>query len=628
MALANGAYFTCTATATTGNINGGGFNPNNANMLTNLVCDSGTGNTASPVVSSASYNFVAGDVGHWVYIQSNTGGWTSGWYQIASVASNKATLKAAIGAAQQVVLGFKALNTVVGCATTGTPTGGTFTIDYSQTDTAIISGRTDFAAVGASTTLTSATGGFTPVMVGNTFHQTTTGTGAFGVVGWYEIVSYTNATTVVLDRTPNSGTASVACTGYIGGAARLNALEDAFLESFSPGSKLYVKAGAYTLSASVNISTGIGTSTEPIIYLAYTTIPGDFVQGATRPVFTQTSSNSFTVSAYIYIFDLEIIGGGTNVIVTLATNYVARCKFINTSTTAGRNAMTGLGWFYECEAVSQFGYAFSHTGSSALVKVRRCYFHDSLRGMSLNSTASVITDNVIANCTEAAIVNITNSSASSYTITGNTFYGRSVTPVGIGLSLPTAGAGNILLDGNIFSGCTTGISVGTQANSIMGTNNNFYNNTTDVTNYLKSQTDTALDPQFTDITEIAISNGTITGGTAVLTSSGADFSSVEDNVDYFTWVSHTGGVGTFIGQYLITSHTTTTLTFNINAGTSGSVTGVTGYIQTGHNFTIGANMKNKWNVVQPTYTSYIAAGGVQPQVTGSTSTTVGWASQS
>ncbi len=101
--------------------NGGAFDPaQTAGMFTDGAATSATGN--SPVFTSASYNFVAGDVGAWVYIASGTN-WTPGWYQIASVASNAATLSAAIGAAIQGTT--NAVNTrfpdhastVAGCAT-------------------------------------------------------------------------------------------------------------------------------------------------------------------------------------------------------------------------------------------------------------------------------------------------------------------------------------------------------------------------------------------------------------------------------------------------------------------------------------------------------------------------------
>lgn len=268
--------------------------------------------TDTPTVSSASYNFDANDVGHWLFVKSS-GYWYEGWYPITSVASNKATINAAIGAVQRRVGGFKTANTVAGLATTQAATGGTWTIDYSQSDAALLT-ATDFAAVGASTTLTSATGGFKKTLVGNFFHQTTTGTGAFGVVGWYEIVNYTDANTVVLDRTPNSGTASVACTGYIGGAARFNALEDAFCEALPAGAKVYIKAGTYVFSSGVTISSGAGTTTDPIVLIGYKTFVGDNPsESADQPLFT-LGATIITGNVHTYFKFIYATGTGTSVI--------------------------------------------------------------------------------------------------------------------------------------------------------------------------------------------------------------------------------------------------------------------------------------------------------------------------
>ena len=620
MALAANSEFTVTATATTGNVNAAGFNPNNANMLTDLVCDANTGNTTTPIVSSASYNFVAGDVDNWVYIKSGTN-WTPGWYQIASVASNKATLNGTIGQAQVYAFGQKSPTTVVGCATVGTPTGGTFTIDYSQSDTAIVSGRTDFAAVGASTSLTSATGGFTPVMVGNFYQQTTTGTGGFGVVGWYEIVSYTNATTLVLDRTPNSGTASVSCTGYIGGAGRLNGNEDAFLEMVPTGGSVWIKAGSYTVSAGIAITSTNGTIDNPIHITGFTSIPGDWAPGMARPLLNM-GALSYTPGVYTIITAIEGIGTGTTVFTGNQTSVRwIYCKCTNTSTTANRSAWNTISYLFFCEGVCQNGYAFSHGGAAAVNRIFGCYFHDSVIGINQNSTASVVSFNTVANCTTAAIRNVATPGTSSYLYQNNTLYGRYSTPTGIGFDFNVATTGSIFLLNNIIAGFATGINCGAANKSINGMGNCFYGNTTDVTNYTKDITDYSLDPGFTDVSEISISNGTMTGGTAVLTSSGADFSSVEDNVDYFYLISYSGGTGTFVGMYLITSHTTTTLTFNNNAGTSGSATSIVGYVMTGHNLTPGNNCRNKGAFTfSGSFTSYLDTGSVQIQSSGSSGT--------
>lgn len=624
MALATNTQFHISATATTGNVNGAGFNPLNTNMLTNLTTDSNTANTASPVVSSASYNFVAGDVGHWLYIKSGTN-WIPGWYQIASVATNKATLSAAIGAAQILALTFKAPSTVIGCATVGTPTSGTFAIDYSQGNTAIINGSVDFTSTASSTTVSSVSDGFTAVMVGNFYHQTTTGTGGFGIIGWYEIISVTSSTALVLDRTPNTGTTSVACTGYIGGAGRFNGLEDDFGEMVPSGAKINIKNGTYVLSGSIAIASTNGTSTDPIWYLGFNTIPGDAPMTTNRPTIT-AGANTISWGSYTYLKYMITTGSGATVVTLPATTGSASfCKFFNTSTTVNRSCFVGSAGLHQfCEFISQNGSCTTAKGT-----FYGCYFHDSATGFT-----GALTDVQLLNCVLAALntTAFTSSSATGLNIfSNNTFYGRLSTPTGVGINFSAAaGAVNNRIFNNIIAGFATGISISTvESFSNLGGYNDMFGNTADTSNYTRDPTGLSLDPGFIDVTEIAISNGTITGGTAVLTSSGADFSSVEDGVDFFRIISNTGGTGTFIANYLITSHTATTLTFNNNAGTSGSATSVVGFVQTGHNYQIGTNLKAQGFpglVAGSATTSYTDIGGVQRQEAGGSSATVGYAS--
>ena len=99
MAISASTVFECRASGTgVADTNGGGFvagasgtdySQQNAPQYgyTNLAVD-GTTNTK---VTSASHNFVAADVGNIMNISAGTG-WTPGFYQITSVASNAATL--------------------------------------------------------------------------------------------------------------------------------------------------------------------------------------------------------------------------------------------------------------------------------------------------------------------------------------------------------------------------------------------------------------------------------------------------------------------------------------------------------------------------------------------------------
>lgn len=580
MAIASGTIFESRASATTGNVNGAGFNPANANFPTDLATDTNTANTASPVVSSTTYNFVAGDVGSYVYVKSGTH-WQFGYYPIASVSGGKATLNAAIGA---VVIsigsqGIVTYNTVAGCTSdnTATLTAGTYGVDYSQQDTAVINAVTDFAAVGASTTLTSLTAGFTPVMVGNLYHQTTTGTGAFGLTNWFEILSYTNATTVTLDRTPNNGTASAACTGYVGGAGRLNGLEDSF-NAMLPGSAfVWVKNGSYTFSGSVSTANNNATVTTPTFYIGYNTKRGDVCVGSNRPAIN-AGANSLQYGATQLFNNLSITGTGANVWLPNTSGGIQNCKVTNTSSTAGRSAFSenaGSIKVANCEFVSQNGIAATTTQGPSLFAGN--YIHDSVTGASGVGTYVM---NLFEACSTAAITSTT--AASSNMWISNTIYGREA-QMGVGINLTVANANLRSAVNNIIYGCTTGINVNTgSADSNFSLNNDFFNNGTDVTNWTKGATDVAVNPGFLGASQIT--GTTASGSGSVLTDTNANFSAVTDGVDYVRVLS---GTGATVACFLITSHTTTTLTCNNTVGTNATADRVY-FVTTGHNFQVGS----------------------------------------
>lgn len=345
--------------------NGGGFNPTNANMLTNAAATSATGN--APVITSASYNFVAGDVDAWVFIKAGTD-WTPGWYKITSVGSNAATVNATVGAAVQVVAGKYTANTVAGCATTASPTGGTFTVDYSQQDASEIA-ITDAVSVGSSTTLTSVAALFTPVMVGNAFHLNTAGTGSFGIVGWYEIVSYNSTSSVETDITTNNGTALAAGQGRVGGGLlSLGAIGSATARLGAVAGNVLFLTG--TFSPGADTFSCAGTATNPIQVMGYGTIRGDGYLGRTAttgkllittnfPTYTYTATNRLNASGATFtIFEtmnIAVAGAGvSNYAATIATDAVmARCVITNpsTNTAAGGISMSSRGIVHNCDVL-------------------------------------------------------------------------------------------------------------------------------------------------------------------------------------------------------------------------------------------------------------------------------------
>lgn len=583
MALASGSLFNIQASATTGNTGGAGFNPANANFPTDLACDTNTGNTSAPVVSSGTYNFVAGDVGAWLYVKSGTN-WTPGFYPIASVGSNKATLSAAIGAASQLNAntGLYEPSTVVGCATVGTPTGGTYGVNYSTLDTAK-STITDAASIGASTTLTSVTAPWTAVSVGNFFHLTTTGTGAHGLTGWYEIVSFTSAGSVATDRTTNDGTALVAGTGQTGGAGRLNGLEDAFFEMIPSASMVFVKLGTYTISGAINVASTNSTAILASFVIGYVTVWGDTCTLANRPVIA-AAANASQFGQFQNLTNIICTTTTASGLSAGAGAIFRNCKSTNSSTSAGRAAIslnTDV-HLVGCEAVSQNGTAVSGS-TSARVKAMGCYIHDSSTGWNSSATINTITDCILEACITDA-VNLSSATGAHY-IGNCTFYGREA-KVGTGVNLSVANSPQNHIENCIFYGLTTGIAVTTgSATSNFGRYNDFFNNTTDVTNWNKGTSDLAINPGFVGATQITGTTATTSG--SVLTQSGGDFSTVEDNRDYLHVVS---GTGVTVGRYLISSHTATTLTVNNALGTS-SGGDVVYFVTTGHNFQVGTALR-------------------------------------
>jgi hypothetical protein len=262
--------------------NGGAFDPGQtAGMLTDGAATSATG--SSPVFSSASYNFVAGDVGAWVYIASGTN-WTPGWYQIASVASNQATLSAAIGAAVLATSGrITTASTVAGCATAASPTGATWTVDYSQQASARYS-YTDLASAGAGLTVSSAATPFTQQMVGNGL---IVASGTNFTAGVYVIASVSGGVATVV------GAANIT-TGA--GASGVGGQGGAFLTFGKPagiyvaGNSIWLLNGTYSVTSTITLAT-TGAASNPVRFSGYTTVRTDRV---TRTILT-TATNSVAI---------------------------------------------------------------------------------------------------------------------------------------------------------------------------------------------------------------------------------------------------------------------------------------------------------------------------------------------
>lgn len=301
MSLANATNWAIWSTGSANN--GGGFNPANANFATDGVIAGGTGN--SPTLTSASYTFVAGDVGAWVFFPAS-GTAIAGWYIIVSVAAGVATLNAAVGAAQilgaagqtgytgaagaitgqQVGIAASYIsnhpigfNNTAGCNTAASPTGVTWGVDYSQQAAAIA--LTGLTSVGAGSLFISSSAG--PNWVGNIINITG---GTNFTTGRFEIVSV-SGTTATVDRADTTGIGA-AGTGNLGGATAV--LTTTFAVAL-PGNYFGIKAtGTYTLAASWTITASVkgDTTNGRITVEGYTTIRG---ARDGRPVITSSTNN-------------------------------------------------------------------------------------------------------------------------------------------------------------------------------------------------------------------------------------------------------------------------------------------------------------------------------------------------
>ncbi len=201
---------------------------------------------------------------------------------------------------------------------------------------------------------------------------------------------------------------------------------------------------------------------------------------------------------------------------------------------------------------------------------------------------------------------------------GNTIYGAE-NKLGVGLSMVTNNS-NVRAWNNIFYGLTTGVSCADATQAGNGTTmwfdfNDFFNNTTTVTNVTSGTSSLLTTPAFSSVAQITGTNATVSGTT--FTSSGKTFSAsgVVAGRDYLQILS--GTAGPVVGYYGISSVGSTTLTLDFAPGDS-AVADHVYQITTGRNFAPGTNVKS---VGYPaaitglsTYTaSYVDMGAVHGQ---------------
>lgn len=451
-----------------------------------------------------------------------------------------------------------------------------------QSDTVNIS-TTD--AVTSTTTVTSATANFSAAINGNGVYLEGTST----TTGWY-IATYVSSTTITLDRTV--GTGSTGITMNIGGAFKLGGtLDDDFFEAFEAGNIIHIKTGSYSLGETVSIAKA-GGGQSPIRMIGYNATRGDNPTGSTRPTLTTNGTSIFTLAANWDINYLIFTGAGSGSLVSLAAaNRVSFSKFVNTSTTAGLNAINVAiadAYISDCEIISYRGRGVALPASGTIVN---SYIHDSDIGILISGSGSItmISSNIIADNVTAAISTSTAVTAAVF-VNGNTLVGSTQTARGTGVNLIT-GVTDVRLVGNIITGFVTGVTHADAQTIGVDSRNAYYGNTSNSNaNWpVSASSTTGVNPTFAGLTYLTGSSAT--SSTSTLTDGAANFSSVTDGVDF---VLLTGGSGTGFPasptKFLILSHDTTHLTLSSNITSSGGGSGITYIVSQGHNYAIGAGL--------------------------------------
>ncbi len=430
-------------------------------------------------------------------------------------------------------------------------------------------------------------------------------------VGWYEITSVSVGVSVTVDRACCTG---VGASGVIniGGAMSLGStLDDELFEAFVGGNTVYVKNGTYTIGESISVASVSSTAIVPVNLIGYDATRGDDPRGSTRPLFA-CAANTLVFGQFWIVRGIQCTittAGGLTMGTGGALNY---CKVINTSPTGGRSAVSPVSecTLLGCEFVSLAGQAVT---TALGLSLSGCYIHDSATGVLTGTGTGRFS---IVNCIFETIRDVGVDFALTSTgaiIESSTFYGVEAKSPGLAIRLGASTA-NVRLYNNIFYGWATGVGqTGSQLKANYGAYNCFFNNTANASLYTLDSTDITLDPEFVGASQINGSTATTSG--SVLTQPGGDFSSVTDNVDIVRVVS---GTGVTTGRYIITSHTSDTITVSSALGTS-SAGNVVWVITVGHNFQVGANMKAAGYpgaFSGSESTGYLDIGGVQRQEPG------------
>lgn len=384
--------------------------------------------------------------------------------------------------------------------------------DYSQQDSAQLS-LTDLTSTN-STTITSATGGFTTAMIGNAI-RINSGTGA--TVGWYFILGRTDTNTITVDRVSGTYTAGVASVG--GAVATWQSLMN---DSNAAGNKavagniIWIRgSGSDSPSSADYTTTGFiasqvaGNTTDGYIKIC----------GENGRPWLRGNGLAFYNCSRLYFenlyFDSSSNSNGSYGIVNLNTNNtLLNCVFdLGTNYShCGLQVSGGGNALIYCEIKATAGQSFSSqcygiNVSSYGLWLFGCNVHD-VRDVGIyeGNTASTFTcvDTLISDCKSDGVY-VQNTGTVSPTVIRNcTIDGNS----GHGIAVATRAAlGSLhVVNSNITNHSVSGkkginVATGTTASNDRTKRfmdyNNFYGNDGNYGTISAGSHDTTLDPQYT-----------------------------------------------------------------------------------------------------------------------------------
>jgi len=238
-------------------------------------------------------------------------------------------------------------------------------VDYSQQDTAQLA-PTDLYRVAANS-LYSDSFTFTHAMEGNIIYIAS---GTHFTAGYYEIVTYVDATHVTLDRDPASEDTSAHKDGVgkVGGASNN---PQTIIASITSGMKMHIKVGTYTnagatQTAVLTLVNDGSAATGMIIIEGYNTTRGDNPIGANRPELDAANDETYVVS--------EADKGGyywKNIIFKRATSH----GFLGGSGGWGTRSQ-----FWNCRFTANGGWGLYHGTNGGGVNLTNCEIDNNTSG--------------------------------------------------------------------------------------------------------------------------------------------------------------------------------------------------------------------------------------------------------